>query len=189
MRILLLLLALTTALAAQPVTSFHGGTERKTTNRFTVNGPWKLVWHFQGAALKVFIHSDVSAPSAKPISQAGSGDGSLSIEKGGTFWLDIESAGDYQLSVEKQSASALPVFEGNLERKGTSVFTAPKGWGFRYSGEGVLKATLYDAQRNEVGAPVVLLGGGSGSQMINKPGQYFFMIQSTGPYRIEIFKP
>ncbi|MFN8606285.1 MAG: hypothetical protein U0931_02050 [Vulcanimicrobiota bacterium] len=189
MRALLMLLCLSSALAAQPLASFEGGTERKTTEKFRVNGPWKLVWHFEGAALKVFIHSDVSAPSAKPISQAGSGDGSLSIEKGGLFWLDIESAGDYRLTVEKQSATALPVFEGNLERKGTSVFTAPSGWGFRYSGQGVLKVTLYDAQRNPVGSPVVLLGGGTGSQMVNKPGQYFFMIQSTGPYRIEIYKP
>lgn len=189
MRIVLLLLCLTSALMAQPVVSFEGATERKTTERFQVKGPWKLTWHFQGAALKVFIHADASAPGAKPISQAGSGDGSLSIEKGGTFWLDIESAGNYQISVENQNASALPVFEGNLERKGTSVFTAPSGWGFRYSGQGVLKATLFDAQRNPVGAPVVLLGGGSGTQMIHKAGQYFFMIQSTGPYRIEIIKP
>lgn len=189
MRVILLLLCLTSALAAQPVASFQGATERKTTDRFYVKGPWKLIWHFQGAALKVFIHTDVAAPGAKPISQAGSGDGSLSVEKGGTFWLDIESAGSYQISVENQSASALPVFEGNLERKGTSVFTAPSGWGFRYSSQGVLKATLFDAQRNPVGSPVVLLGGGSGTQMIHKAGQYFFMIQSTGPYRIEIIKP
>ena len=189
MRILLLLLCLTSALAAQPVASFQGGTERTTTKHFKVSGPWKLIWHFQGTALKVFIHADVSAPGAKPISQAGPGDGSLSIEKGGTFWLDVESVGIYQLTVENQSASALPVFEGNLERKGTSVFTAPSGWGFKYSGQGVLKATLYDAQRNPVGSPVVLLGGGSGSQMVNKAGQYYFMIQSTGPYRIEIIKP
>ncbi|MBX3167904.1 MAG: hypothetical protein KF760_10855 [Candidatus Eremiobacteraeota bacterium] len=189
MRILLWLFCLTSALPAQPVASFQGATERKTTERFQVEGPWKLVWRFQGTALKVFIHTDLSAPSAKPISQAGSGDGSLSIEQGGTFWLDIKSIGNYQISVENQSSSALPVFEGNLERKGTSVFSAPAGWGFKYSGQGVLKATLFDEQRNPVGTPAVLLGGGSGTQMIHKAGRYFFMIQSTGPYRIEIIQP
>lgn len=191
MKKLVFSLLLTGLTWAAPVTSFDGGTENRTTERFQVNGPWKLSWDFQGAALKVQVYSDAAGPSAKPISQAGSGRGSMTVEKGGTFWLEVKSAGTYRLNVEtlEGGAASLPVFEGGMERKGTSVFNAPAGWKFRYSTSGgVLKITLYDAQRNEVGSPAVLLGAGTAERQVGKAGQYFFMIQSTGDYKIEVLK-
>jgi hypothetical protein len=188
MKALLLCLALTAAAWCEPVTSFEGGTENRTTERFQVNGPWKLSWDFQGMALKVFIYTDRAGPTAKPIAQAGSGKGSIDIAHPGTYWLEIKSVGTYKMNVETADVNALPVFEGNLERKGTPVFTAPKGWGYRWNAQGVFKATLYDEQRNRVGTPAVGVGGGSGESVIGKPGKYFFMIQSSGPYRIQIFQ-
>lgn len=192
-RYLLAALLLTSLAWATPVTSFEGGTANRTTERFTVDGPWKLSWDFQGTALKVLILTDNSAVNAKPISQAGSGKGSLTIEKGGTFWLQVKSVGDYKLTVDKLTSATpsalLPVFEGGMERKGTSVFTAPEGWRYRYSSNGVFKATLYDANRNEVGSPVMLVGGGVGEVQVGKAGKYFFMIQATAPYKIEVLGP
>lgn len=191
MKSLLLALLLAGSACANPVTSFEGGTTSTMTEKFRVDGPWKLSWQFEGTALRVEIFSDKAGASANPIRQAGSGSGSMDIEKPGTYWLHIKSVGDYHIDIDSREAAAapsLPVFEGNLERKGTSVFTAPAGWGFRYSGQGVLKVTLYDERRNPVGSPVALLGGGTGERKVGTPGKYFFMIQSTGPYRIEIFK-
>lgn len=191
MKRLACILLLTGLALARPVTTFEGGTENTTTQRFQVDGPWKLSWDFKGAALKVQIYSDAAGPSAKPIAQAGSGKGSMTVEKGGSFWLEIESAGSYKLNVDtlEGSAASLPVFEGGLERKGTSVFNAPAGWKFRYTSTGgVLKITLYDANRNEVGAPAILLGAGTAERSVGKAGQYFFMIQSAGGYKIEVLK-
>lgn len=189
--LLVVFLLLTSFCWATPVTTFSGGTENSTTDRFVVDGPWKLSWDFQGTALKVFIHTDGSSINAKPISQAGAGKGSMTIERGGTFWLEVKSVGEYKLTVEQQAkgASTLPVFEGGLERKGTSVFTAPEGWRFRYQSTGVLKATLYDAKQNQVGQPAILIGGGQAEMKVGKAGQYFFMIQSSGTYKIEVLAP
>ena len=175
----------------QKVETFQGGTANTTTDRFQVEGPWKLSWDFEGTALKVYIHSDTGGATAKPVSQAGSGKGSLSVERGGTFWLEIKSVGNYALRVEETSRlSELPVFEGGMERKGSATFTAPEGWSFRYSAEGgVFKATLFDANRRQIGEPVVLIGGGSAEKKVGKAGQYFFMIQSAGTYKIEVLKP
>ena len=183
-----LFLAFTASAWGAPIAEFQGATEHRTSDSFRCDGPWRLRWDFEGTALKVHIHSDASAPGAKPIQQAGSGSGSMSIEKGGTFWLDIQSVGSYRLTVEslQSGAATLPVFEGNLERKGTSVFTAPRGWKFRCTAQGVFKATLHDSQRNPVGSPVVLMGSGTSERSVGQPGQYFFMIQSTGPYKIEV---
>lgn len=177
---------------ASPVTSFEGGTANQTTEKFTVDGPWKLSWDFQGTALKVFILTENSSVNAKPIAQAGSGKGSMTIEKGGIFWLQVKSVGEYKLSVDKMdgaNAGSLPVFEGGMERKGTSVFTAPEGWRYRFTSSGVFKATLYDANRNEVGAPGMLIGGGTGEVKVGKGGKYFFLIQATAPYKLEVLAP
>lgn len=188
MKALFFWLALSAAACCAPVVSFEGGTENRTTERFQVDGPWKLNWDFQGMALKVFIYSDKAGPTAKPIAQAGSGKGSIDISHPGTYWLEIKSVGSYRLNVDTANASALPVFEGNLERKGTPVFDAPSGWGYRWNAQGVFKATLYDDRRNPVGTPTVQVGGGSGERVVGKAGKYFFMIQSSGPYRIEVFQ-
>lgn len=190
MKRLMFLLLLIGLAVAKPVTSFQGGTEDKVTDRFRVDGPWKLTWDFQGTALQVLIYSDAAGPSAKPVSQAGSGKGSMTVERGGTFWMEIKSVGSYTLRVDTTDAgsSSLPTFEGGMERKGTSVFAAPAGWKFRYSADGVFKATLFDAQRNQVGEPAVILGSGSSERVVGKAGQYFFMIQSTGNYKIEVLK-
>lgn len=182
-------LLLTLSLSAAPLKVFEGNTE-SSKKELTVKGPWKLSWNFEGTALRVDILNPDGRPGANPIRQAGSGSGSMTVEKGGSFLLDISSAGHYNLQVEELGGSAgsgLPVFEGNLERKGTSVFTAPAGWSYRCSSDGgILKATLYDAQRNPVGEPVTLLGTGSLTRPVGKAGSYFFMIQSTGHYRIEV---
>lgn len=182
-------LLLTLSLNAAPLKTFEGNTENSK-KELQIKGPWKLSWDFEGTALRVDILSPEGQPGANPIRQAGSGRGSMTVEKGGSFLLEISSAGHYRLSIEELDGSAgstLPVFEGNLERKGSSVFTAPTGWSYRCScSGGVLKATLYDAQRNPVGEPVTLLGGGSVTRKVEKAGSYFFMIQSTGPYKIEV---
>lgn len=191
MRYLFAIVLLTGIAWATPVTTFEGGTANLTTERFTVNGPWKLSWDFQGTALKVSILTDKSAVNAKPIAQAGSGKGSMTIEKGGTFWLQVKAVGNYKLTVEtlEGASASLPVFEGGMERKGTSVFTAPEGWRYRFTSSGVFKATLYDANRNEVGSPGVLIGGGTGEVKVGKAGKYFFLIQATAPYKLEVLGP
>lgn len=189
MRCFLLLLLITSALAAPR--TFEGGTGNTRTETFTVNGPWRLNWELEGTALKVFVHhADTSQAVGKPISQALSGAGSMDFSKAGPYYLHIECVGSYHLSVEELGdASTLPVFTGGTERKGTAVFDAPEGWGFRAIGQGtVLKVTLYDANRNPVGQPVKLVGSGTAERYVGKAGKYFFMIQSAGSYRVEVYR-
>lgn len=189
--LLLLWLLIAPALAA-PVTTFEGGTGNTRTETFTVNGPWRLSWGLEGTALKVFVrHADSSQAVGKPISQALSGSGSMDFSKPGPYYLYIECVGTYKLSVEELGggASTLPVFTGGTERKGTAVFQAPEGWGYRVTGQGtVLKVTLYDANRSQVQEPVKLVGAGTVERTVGKAGKYFFMIQSAGSYRIELFR-
>lgn len=191
MRCFLLLLLTTMALAA-PVKNFEGGTGNTRTETFTVSGPWRLNWDLQGTALKVFVHhADTSQAVGKPISQALSGSGSMDFAKAGPYYLHIECVGTYHLAVQElggSASSSLPVFTGGTERKGTAVFEAPEGWGYRATGQGtVLKVTLYDSNRNQVGEPVKLVGSGTSERYVGKAGKYFFMIQSAGGYRVEVF--
>lgn len=187
----LLLLLLQPGLAA-PVATFEGGTEVTRTETFTVNGPWRLNWGLEGTALKVFVHhADTSQAVGKPISQAMSGSGSMDFGKAGPYYLEVKSVGHYKLTVEELGggASTLPVFTGGTERKGTAIFDAPEGWGYRVTGTGtVLEVTLYDANRNEVGEPVQLVGSGTVTRSVGKAGKYFFMIKSAGTYRVEVYK-
>lgn len=186
---LLILLLLTGLASAQ---SFEGDTGNIKTRVFETSGPWKLNWDFQGTGLKVFIyHADTSKAVGEPIRQAGHGQGAISMKKAGKFYLEIRSVGHYKLSVEEGTAdaAALPSYSGNTERKGSPVFEAPKKWGFRCSSQGtVLKVTLYDANRKEVGEPIALIGGGTTTRYVGTPGKYFFMFQSVGPYQIELYQ-
>lgn len=186
-----LLIILLVSLGSQAQT-FQGGTEKTTTRVFETQGPWKLNWDFQGQGLKVFIHhADTSQAVGEPIRQALDGQGSISMKKAGRFYLVIRSVGNYKLTVEQGTAdaNALPSYSGGTERKGSPVFQAPEGWGFRCSSQGTaLKVTLYDANRNQVGNPVALVGTGSVERHIGKPGRYFFMFQAVGPYQVELYK-
>lgn len=179
-------------LGAVQAQTFEGGTGKVKTRVFETKGPWKLNWDFQGMGLKVFVyHADTSRAVGEPIRQALDGRGSISMKKAGRFYLEIRSTGDYKISVEEgtASASALPSYSGGTERKGSPVFDAPKGWGFRCSSQGTaLKVTLYDANRNQVGKPIALVGTASTKRYVGTPGKYFFMFQAVGPYQVELYK-
>lgn len=177
---------------AEPQPSFSGSDGRRKTEVFEVDGPWELKWDFQGTALRVEVyHADTSRAVGNPIRQAGTGQGQMSFQKLGPYYLEIKSVGHYQIQVEESVAGdSFPVYSGGTERKGTPIFSVPEGWGFRWDFKGAaLKLTLFDSTRNQVGEPVSVVGGGTGERIIGTPGQYFLMIQSTGQYRVELFKP
>ncbi len=194
MRIILLLMVLLLcgSSVAQTVTTFEGSDGRVKTETFEVTGPWNLEWDFEGTALRVeIIHADTSRHVGNPIRQAGKGTGSASFQKPGPYYLEIKSVGDYSLKVTQggQGSAELPTYRGGTERKGTPVLTLPEGWGFRWKFQGpALKLGLYDEGRRLVGDEVKVVGSGSGDRYVGTPGNYFFMIQSSGNYEIELFR-
>ena len=183
----LLTLLLSTGALAQ---SFEGGTGRVTTETFETTGPWSLNWDFEGTGLRVTIHhADTSRAVGEPIRMAHSGKGSIDMKKAGRFYLHVRSVGDYTISVEQGASEAnrLPKYSGGTERKGSPIFSAPRGWRFRGTCKGtVLKVTLFDANRNQIGEPMSLIGSGSVVRKVGTPGKYFFMIKSVGPYELEV---
>jgi hypothetical protein len=190
--ILLILLSLCCVVSADTITTFEGADGRTKTKVFEVTGPWDLEWDFTGEALRVeIIHADTSRHVGNPIRQLGTGKGSARFQKPGPYYLEIKSLGDYRLKVTQssQAASDLPSYSGGTERKGTPIISAPEGWGYRWSFEGTaFKLGLYDKNRRLVGQEVKCVGGGNGERSIGTPGQYFFMIQSVGNYKLELFK-
>lgn len=189
--VLFLVFLLVQSSIAEQVTAFSGEGGRTKTQVFEVAGPWELEWDFQGTALRVEIyHADTSRAVGNPIRQAGNGTGRTSFQKPGPYYLEIKSVGSYTIDVNTiDSAGSLPVYSGGTERKGTPVFTVPEGWGFRWKFEGAaMKLTLFDEKRLQVGAPIAVVGHNEGERIIGKAGKYFMMIQSSGNYRIELFK-
>lgn len=177
---------------AEKLASFSGHDGREKTRTFQVEGPWELEWDFQGTALKVEIyHADNSKAVGNPIRQSGDGKGQASFQKPGAYFLEIKSVGDYTISVNSVDSltGSLPVYSGGTERKGTPMITLPEGWGFRWKFEGAaFKLTLFDEQKLQVGSPVTVVGSGKGERVVDKAGKYFFMIQSSGNYRLELFQ-
>jgi hypothetical protein len=163
------------------------------TETFEVTGPWNLEWDFEGTALRVeIIHADTSRHVGNPIRQAGNGNGSASFQKPGPYYLEIKSVGEYSLKITQGgqgTTGELPTYRGGTERKGTPVLTLPEGWGFRWKFQGAaMKLGLYDEHRRLVGDEVKVVGSGSGDRYVGTPGKYFFMIQSSGNYEIELFR-
>jgi hypothetical protein len=98
--------------------------------------------------------------------------------------------GEYRLTIAQSEVEAsLPTYSGGTERKGTPIITVPHGWGFRWTFQGAaFKLALYDKDRRMIGEEIKNVGGGSGERFVGKPGEYFFMIKSTGNYKIELFQ-
>ena len=94
-----------------------------------------------------------------------------------------------QTCLADSSEASLAVYSGPTETKTTPVISLPEGWGFRWKFEGAaFKLTLFDGQKLQVGSPVTVVGPGSGEKLVGKAGKYFFMIHSSGDYRVELFK-
>ena len=94
-----------------------------------------------------------------------------------------------QTCLADSSEASLAVYSGATETKTTPIIDLPEGWGFRWKFEGAaFKLTLFDGQKLQVGSPVTVVGSGNGEKLVGKAGKYFFMIHSSGDYRVELFK-
>jgi len=83
---------------ANPVVSLSGN-GMKNTRPFTVDKGWELQWDSTGQMFQVFLYSSDGELAGVLANQMGSGSGSSYEAKGGTFYLQINAIGQWNIRV------------------------------------------------------------------------------------------
>lgn len=75
------------------------GSGAKNTRPFTVNGRWEIRWNARGSIFQLFLYSEDGTMLGVPANQQGAGTGSSFQPRGGTYYLQVNAIGSWNLEI------------------------------------------------------------------------------------------
>ena len=75
------------------------GSDSQTTRPFTVEGPWEIQWEASGDIFQIYLYSSSGDLEGVPANQMGPGSGSAFQPKGGSFYLQMNALGSWNVTV------------------------------------------------------------------------------------------
>lgn len=77
----------------------YSGSGMKTTRPFTVDSSWELQWKASGMVFQVYLQSEDGQMVDILANQQGEGEGSSYSPKTGTYYLEINAMGDWEIKI------------------------------------------------------------------------------------------
>ena len=93
------LLLLNTIAFSDTVIKSFSGTGMQTTRPFEVNGPWECQWKAKGMLFQIELYTADGSLVNIIANQLGSGNGSSYQPKGGKYYIEINSIGDWKVNI------------------------------------------------------------------------------------------
>lgn len=84
--------------ASSGVRTFSGS-GGKNTRPFTVDGRWEIQWDAEGSIFQIYLHSGDGRLLGVPANQQGPGEGSSFQPRGGTYYLQVNAIGAWEIRI------------------------------------------------------------------------------------------
>ncbi|WP_114474501.1 hypothetical protein [Halanaerobium sp. DL-01] len=77
----------------------YSGTGMKNTRPFEINNPWEIQWNATGEIFQIYLYDEHGNLVDIAANQMGAGKGSYYSPKTGTFYLEVNAMGDWEVKV------------------------------------------------------------------------------------------
>ena len=197
----LLLLFGTNVIAQENIVKNISGNGGKNTRPFTVEKGWEIQWDAKGDIFQIYLYNSDGAMLGVPANQQGSGKGNSYQAKGGTYYLQVNAIGNWNIKIvqiatskdndkpfSKNDNENLVSFSGS-GGKNTRPFTVEKGWEIQWDAKGdIFQIYLYNSDGVMLGVPANQQGSGKGSSYQAKSGKYYLQVNAIGDWKINIVR-
>lgn len=75
------------------------GSGAQNTRPFTRSGPWEIQWRAEGDLFQLFLHDENGSLEGVPSNQMGAGTGSSYQPRGGTYYLQVNALGNWEMDI------------------------------------------------------------------------------------------
>lgn len=195
----LCILFLSTSVFADTVIETFSGSGGKNTRPFKVGPGWEIQWDASGDIFQLYLYTADGSLEGVPANQQGSGEGSSYQAKGGSYYLQVNAIGDWQIKIvqttedsAEQSTSTgigkdvIASFSGS-GGKNTRPFNTSGPWEIQWDAKGdIFQIYLYSADGSLRGVPANQQGSGKGTSYQPRAGKYYLQVNALGNWRIDI---
>lgn len=200
--VFIIILSASISLAQENVVESYSGNGGKNTRPFTVSDGWEIQWDATGDIFQLYLYSKDGDMLGVPANQQGSGEGSSYQANGGTYYLQVNAIGGWEIKIAQvnsgtsdnsktqnssnNSQSYIAKFSGN-GGKNTRPFSPSGPWEIKWDASGdIFQLYLYSKDGDMLGVPANQQGSGKGSSYQPKGGNYYLQVNAIGKWEIEI---
>jgi hypothetical protein len=199
LKVLGLLTLLTLAVGAAHADSIIvelSGSGGKNTRPFTSPGAWEIQWDARGAIFQLYVYSVSGDLVGVAANQQGSGKGTSYQPKSGTYYLQVNAIGPWNLTVKRVSSVSGPstpnpggviVKLSGSGAKNTRPFAAPGPWEIQWDARGdIFQIYVYGKSGNLIGVAANQMGSGKGNSYQPRGGEYYLQVNAIGAWALEV---
>ncbi|MDR9367238.1 MAG: hypothetical protein RI575_18025 [Balneolaceae bacterium] len=200
--IIITILSISVSFAQEKVVETYTGNGGKNTRPFTVDDEWEIQWNASGDIFQLYLYSKDGDLIGVPANQQGAGNGSSYQAKSGSYYLQVNALGKWEIEIVQLSSNSdnpssggvssessdkyIAKFSGN-GGKNTRPFSPNGAWEIKWDAKGDLfQLYLYSEDGDLIGVPANQQGAGTGTSYQPKSGSYYLQVNALGEWEIEI---
>jgi hypothetical protein len=181
--------------AQDPSIAEFSGNGIRNTRPFDTPGPWEITWSASGDIFQIYVYGEGGDLVGVAANQQGPGDGSSYQAKGGRYYLQINTIGDWSVEVALATASSesdsdsggtLLADRGN-GAKTTRPFRSEGPWEISWDASGdIFQIYVYGEGGDLVGVAANQQWPGDGTSYQARGGKYYLQINAIGDWSMEV---
>ncbi|MGR3178522.1 MAG: hypothetical protein ACUZ8E_10740 [Candidatus Anammoxibacter sp.] len=193
------LLLLSTVVFADTTIKTFTGSGGKNTRPFQVVPGWEIQWDAKGDIFQLYLYTADGSLSGVPANQQGSGKGSSYQAKGGSYYLQVNAIGRWEINIIQINGTSAKKPKPDANKNGiiasfagsggknTRPFNTSGPWEIQWDANGdIFQLYLYTADGSLRGVPANQQGSGKGTSYQPKAGKFYLQVNAIGSWQINI---